>query len=154
MAVRIDVEAFRESIPPAVAEAAERLRDDDGLGELELVGGGIQALARTPAGVYWPWVGIVDGALTGSCTCPDGGEDMCAHAAAVVFAAVAEAVPFSSAATPPDGGDRDTYLEAIRRLTPDQLTNLVATNALRDDVFAAQLLGAAGMLDPADLPAG
>jgi uncharacterized Zn finger protein len=154
VAVRIDVEAFRESLPPAVAKAAEQLRQHDGLGDLEPVGGGVHAPVRTPATGYRPWVGIVDGNLTGRCTCPDTGDDLCAHAAAVVLAAVAEGIPFSPTATPPDtepdGADRAAYVEAVRRLTPDQLTDLIAANAMRDDRFAAQLLSAAGMRDPAD----
>lgn len=38
----------------------------------------------------------------------------------------------------------------MRRLSPRQLTNLVAEHALRDRLFAAQLLAEAGLLDPAD----
>jgi hypothetical protein len=144
VAVRIDVEAFRESIPADVAQAAERLRDDDRIGELEPIGGGVHASVHAPGGILRPWVGIVDGALTGRCTCPDTGEDLCAHAAAVMLAAVAEGIHLSAAATPPE---RTVYAEAVRRIAPAQLADLVVEYAIRDDVFATDLLAEAGMLD-------
>ncbi|MDQ7909737.1 SWIM zinc finger family protein [Phytohabitans sp. ZYX-F-186] len=154
MAVRIDVEAFRESIPPGVEKAADRLREDDGIAELEPAGGGAQARVEASDGVFRPWVGIVDGALTGRCTCPgtDEDEDLCAHTAALVLAAVAGGINFSAAATPPDDEPIDTtrasYAEAARRLTHEQLADLVVAAALRDEPLGADLLSQAARLDP------
>jgi uncharacterized Zn finger protein len=151
VAVRIDVEAFRESIPAVVDEAAARLCDDGGLGELESVGGGVQAVVHDQGAVFQPWVGIVDRVFRGDCDCPHTGDDLCAHAAAVALTAFAEGVAFSGAATPPGGDPADPeqirYVLAVRRLAPRQLADLVVEHALRDRLFAARLLDEAGMLD-------
>ncbi|GAA4459984.1 hypothetical protein [Phytohabitans houttuyneae] len=151
MAVRIDIEAFRESIPPEVREAAERLREDDGIGEPEPAGGGVQALVQAPDGAFHAWVGIVDGAVIGRCACAAAGDELCAHAAALMLTAVTGGMPFSSSAEPPlqddlDGPDRAVYAEAVRRLAPEDLAELVVTYALDDDAFAARLLDEADML--------
>jgi hypothetical protein len=68
VAVRIDVEAFRSEIPAPVAEAAARLLSGDGVGELEPVGGGVQAMVRGGEAAVQPWVGIVDGIFIGTVT--------------------------------------------------------------------------------------
>ncbi|GAA4672261.1 hypothetical protein GCM10023263_03580 [Phytohabitans rumicis] len=105
-------------------------------------------------GVYQPWVGIVDRAFTGVCDCPHTGDDLCVHAVAVALTAFAEGVTFSGAAAPPGADPTDpeqaSYLQAVRRLAPRQLAALVVEHALRDRLFAAHLLGEAGMLDTAD----
>jgi len=150
VAVRIDVEAFRDSIPVAVDEAAVRLQDDGGVGELEPVGGGVQAVVRDEGGAYQPWVGIVDRAFTGVCDCPHAGDDLCAHAVAVALTAFEQDLAFSGAATPPgaapDDPEQASYLRAVGRLAPRQLAELVVEQALRDQLFATRLLGEAGML--------
>jgi Uncharacterized conserved protein len=154
MAVHIDVEAFRDAIPAPVAEAAARLRSGDGVGELEPVGGGVQAVVRDGTANFQPWVGIVDGVFTGDCDCAAAEDDLCAHAVAVALTAFDADVTFSGAATPPgaasDDPERTEYLRAVRRLAPRQLANLVVEQALQDRLFATLLLGEAGMLDATD----
>lgn len=146
MAVRIDGEAFRESVPADVAGEADRLTTE--VGELESLGGGVQAEV---AGVQ-AWVGIVDGAVTGVCDCASD-QQLCAHAVALALTAIDAGFPLLAAATPPgpDAADPEQgrYLEALRRLTPRKLAALVVEEAVRDRLFAARLLGEAGLLDPA-----
>lgn len=153
MAVRIDVEAFRDSIPPVVGEAAARLLTDGGVGELEPAGGGVQAVVRDRDATFQPWVGIVDGVFTGDCDCGIVGDDLCPHAVATALTAFDTKVAFSGAATPPGAApvepDHAHYLRAVQRLSPRQLADLVAGHALRDRLFATLLLAEAGMLDAA-----
>ena len=154
MAVRIDVQAFRDSIPAAVGEAAARLRGDGSVGELESAGGGAQALVRDRDNTFQPWVGIVERAFTGDCDCASAGDDLCAHAVAVALTAFDADVVFSAAGTPPGTDtaepDRAEFLRAVQRLAPRQLADLVVEHAVRDRLLATLLLGEAGMLDPAD----
>lgn len=152
MAVRIDVQAFRDSVPPAVGGAAARL--SGGVGELESVGGGVQAVVRDRDAAFQPWVGVVDGAFTGDCDCSPAGGDLCPHAVAVALTAFDAGATFAGAATPPGAGpfgpDRTEFERAVRRLAPRQLTDLVVEYAVSDRLFATRLLGVAGLLDPAD----
>lgn len=154
MAVRIDVEAFRDSIPTAVDENAARLLADGNVGELESAGGGVQALVRDHDATFQPWVGIVDGIFTGDCDCGISGDDLCAHAVATALTAFHAGATFSGAATPPGAApgapEHARYLQAVQRLSPRQLAELVAGHAARDRLFATLLLGEAGMLDAAD----
>lgn len=100
MAVIINVEAFRDALPPAVHEAAAGLRRSGGVGELELAGGGVQAVVHDGATAYQPWVGVVGRVLSAECGCASD-EDWCGHAVAVALAAVEQEVRWSGAATPP-----------------------------------------------------
>ncbi|WP_319463884.1 hypothetical protein [Micromonospora sp. RTP1Z1] len=154
MAVRFDIDAFRESIPTAVAEAAARLLSDGSVGEIEPAGGGVQAVVRGHDGVFQPWIGIVDGLFTTDCDCGTVGDDFCAHAVATALTAFHAGSAFSGAATPPGATPAEPehahYLEAVRRLSPRQLANLVVEHALGNRLFATQLLGEAGLLDPTD----
>jgi hypothetical protein len=154
VAVRIDVEAFHDAIPAPVAEAATRLLDGAGVGELELVGGGVQAVVRDGTATFQPWVGIVEGVFTGDCDCGTVADDLCAHAVAVALSAFDAGVAFSGAATPPgatpEEPERAEYLRAVRLLSPRQLADLVVARALTDRLFATLLLGKAGMLDATD----
>ncbi|WP_256091899.1 hypothetical protein [Micromonospora haikouensis] len=151
MAVRIDVEAFRDSIPTAVGETAARLLTDGGVGELESAGGGVQALVRDHDATFQPWVGIVDRIFTGDCDCGTTGDDLCAHAVATALTAFHAGATFSGAATPPGAApvtpEHARYLQAVQRLSPRQLTDLVAGHAIRDRLFATLLLSEAGMLN-------
>lgn len=154
MAVRIDVEAFRESVPGTVGTEAARLLSGDCVGELEPAGGGVQAVVRDRDAVFQPWVGIVDRIFTGDCDCGMVDGEFCAHAVATALAAFDAGVAFSGAATPPGavpvGSDHARYLAAVRRLSPRQLANLVVGHAVRDRLLATRLLAEAGMLSAAD----
>ncbi|WP_051798835.1 hypothetical protein [Catenuloplanes japonicus] len=151
MAVRIDGEAFRESVPADVAAEADRLAGE--VGELESLGGGVQAEV---AGVR-AWVGIVGGAITGVCDCAAEGP-WCAHAVALALTAIEARFPLLASAVPPGPDPADPeqarFLQALRRLTPRQLSTLVVEEALRDRLFAVRLLGEAGLLDAAAAASG
>lgn len=148
VAVRIDVSAFRESLPAGVVAAAERLRREGGVGALEAVGGGARAVVRDGDAAVLPWVGVVERAFASECDC---GGDLCAHAVAVALSAFDEEVRFSGAGVP--HGDEPGYRRAVRRLAPGELADLVVEHAARDRHFAALLLGRAGLLDPEGEPA-
>ncbi|WP_232290097.1 hypothetical protein [Micromonospora sp. ATCC 39149] len=154
MAVRIDVEAFGESIPTEVGEEAARLLSAGSVGDLESVGGGVQAVVHDREAALQPWIGIVDGIFIGDCECGTANGDLCAHAVATALTAFDAGIAFSGAATPPGAvevePDHARYLEAAQRLAPRQLTNLVAGYAERDRLFATLLLAEAGMLHAAD----
>ncbi|WP_249412319.1 hypothetical protein [Micromonospora endophytica] len=134
-----------------MGEAAARLLTDDNVGELEPAGGGVQAVVRDHDATFQPWVGIVDGAFTGDCDCGIPDDDLCAHAVATALTAFHARIAFSGAATPPGAAplepDDAHYRQAVQRLSPRQLADLVAEHAVRDRLFATLLLGAAGMLD-------
>ncbi|WP_240742149.1 hypothetical protein [Micromonospora zingiberis] len=136
-----------------MGEAAARLLADGSVGELEPAGGGVQAVVRDRDATFQPWVGIVDGIFTGDCDCGIVGDNLCAHAVATALTAFHAGTTFSGAATPPGATpvepDHAHYLEAVQRLSPRQLADLVAAHALRDRLFATLLLGEAGMLDAA-----
>lgn len=156
VAVRIDVSAFRSSISALVVVAAERLLRDDGVADLEAVGGGARAVVCDGGIRFQPWVGVVDQALIGDCDCEagSGADDFCAHAVAVALSAFEAGVRFSAAGTPHGAGpvepERADFLRAVQSLGPRQLTDLVVEQAVRDRLFATLLLGKAGMLAPVD----
>ncbi|WP_349876253.1 hypothetical protein ABIH81_19100 [Micromonospora sp. HUAS YX12] len=54
MAVRIDIDASRESVPSSVDESAARLLSNGSVGELEPAGGGVQAVVHSHDGVFQP----------------------------------------------------------------------------------------------------
>ncbi|MFI7081945.1 hypothetical protein ACIBO1_32135 [Micromonospora sp. NPDC049903] len=134
-------------------EDVARLLADGNVGELESAGGGVQALVRDHDATFQPWVGIVDGIFTGDCDCGISGDDLCAHAVATALTAFHAGATFSGAATPPGAAPgapkHARYLQAVQRLSPRQLAELVAGHAARDRLFATLLLGEAGMLDTA-----
>jgi hypothetical protein len=153
VAVRIDTQAFRDSIAPTMWEAASRLRESGGVDELEKVGGGVQAVVRDGSSVVQPWVGIVDGGFASECECPSR-DDLCVHAVAVVLMAFDREVRWSGAAIPPSAGEvsdeQARYARAADRLSRRQLAVLVVEQAGRDRRFAAMLLREGGLLDVAD----
>ena len=152
VAVRIDVSAFRSSISAQVVGAAERLLRDDGVGDVEAVGGGARAVVRDGGIRFQPWVGVVDQSLIGDCDCEFGSveDDFCAHAVAVALSAFEAGVRFSAAGRPHGAGpvepERADFLRAVQSLGPRQLIDLVVEQAVRDRLFATLLLGKAGML--------
>jgi hypothetical protein len=157
VAVRIDVSAFRDSVPAEVATTADRLLRDGAVSDLEAVGGGARAVVRDGGIRFQPWVGVVDRALTGECDCPNGpgdDDDLCAHAVAVALASFDAEVKFSAEGRPHGTGpvepERADFIDAVGRLGPRQLTELVVEQAMRDRLFATRLLGRAGMLAPGD----
>jgi uncharacterized Zn finger protein len=156
VAVRIDVSAFRDSVSTEVQAAADRLLLDGGVSDLEAWGGGARAVVRDGGIRFQPWVGVVDRALSGDCDCADrpDGDDLCAHAVAVVLAALHSEVRFAAQGRPHGAGpvepERADFVKAVRTLGPRQLTDLVVEQAVRDRLFATRLLGRAGMLVPED----
>ena len=155
MAALIDVQAFRSSIPAAVAAVAERLLRDDVVGDLESVGGGARAVVSDGGIRFQPWVGVIDRTFTGDCDCgTQPADEFCPHAVAVALTAFDAGVRFSAAGHAHGAGpvepERADYLRAVQRLSPRQLTDLLVEQAVRDRLFATVLLGKAGMLDPAD----
>ncbi len=156
MAVSIDISAFRSSISPEIAIAADQLLADDAVGAVEAVGGGARAVVFAEGTSFQPWVGVIDRAFTGDCDCLDerGDDDFCVHAVAVAFAAFADGVKFSAAGRPngvdPTEPGRDEFVEAVQGLGTRQLTDLVVEQALRDRLFATVLLAKAGLLPAVD----
>lgn len=155
MAVNIDTQAFRDSLPTGVYEAASRLRSSGNVDDLERTGGGVQAVVRDGDCVHQPWVGVVERAFIGECDCTSPRhDDLCVHAVAVALAAFECDIRWAAAATPPGAvavaPEHDLYLSAMRRLAPRQLTALVVEQAAQDRLFAATLLRKAGMLDEPD----
>jgi uncharacterized Zn finger protein len=156
VAARIDVPAFRESLPAEVVAAADRLLSDGLVGDLQAVGGGARAVVTAGGVRFRPWVGVVDREFAGDCDCADWSpeDDFCAHAVAVALAAFEDGVTFAAQGRPheagPAGPEHADFEEAVRRLGPRQLTDLVVEQAARDRLFATLLLGRAGMLAPVD----
>jgi hypothetical protein len=155
VAISIDTNAFRNSLPPAVLQAASRLRLSGRVGDLERVGGGIQAVVRDESSVYQPWAGVVDRTFVSECECADAdGEELCPHAVAVVLTGLDQSVAWSGTATPPSTADitpaHQRFSDAVGRLAPRQLADLIISHAARDRLFATGLLRAAGMLDTSD----
>lgn len=156
MAARIDVSAFRESLPVEVVAAADRLLGDGLVGDLEAVGGGARAVVTADEIRFQPWVGVIDRVFAGDCDCADwsADDDFCAHAVAVALAAFEAGVKFAAQGRPHGAGPAEPehadFEEAVRRLGPRQLTDLVVEQAIRDRLFATLLLGRAGLLAPVD----
>src|SRR5262249_28348403 len=158
MAVRVNIQAFRDSIAPTTCEAASLLLLSGSVDDLEQIGGGVQAVVRDGPTVVQPWVGIVHGAFTSECECSsddDSSDDeLCVHAVAVALTAFDRDVRWSGAATPPsraeDSVEHARYATAVGRLARRQLTALVVKQAAKDRLFANTLLREAGMLHAAD----
>jgi hypothetical protein len=153
VAVRIDTQAFRDSIGPTLCAAAFRLAESGGVGELEQVGGGVQTVVRDGSNVVQPWIGIIDGGFVAECECASH-DHLCVHAVAVALTAFDTEVRWSGAAIPPSAAEvsdeQARYAKAVERLSRRQLVALVVEQAGRDRLFAATLLREAGLLDVAD----
>ncbi|QSB16153.1 hypothetical protein JQS43_07580 [Natronosporangium hydrolyticum] len=154
MAVVIDGQAFGDSLPVEVRQAADALQRAGAVGEVESVNGGAQAAVREERGAFLPWVGVVDQELTRECDCPAPPGDWCGHAAAVALVAIESEIRWSGDASPPStievSDEYAHYLAAVARVPPRQLAELVAAQAVAGRQFAVDLLAAAGMLGAPD----
>jgi hypothetical protein len=150
VALRIDIDAFRSSLPSAVLSAASRLLQSGAVSEIEPAGGGFQAVVRDDKRAYLAWIGVADRDFIGECDCDAG--DLCAHAVAVALTGFEQGVTWSGLATPPSAvavtPEQARLAEAVARLAPRQVSDLIIAHAARDRLFAATLLRAAGLLEP------
>lgn len=155
MAVQIDLDAVRDAVQPPVLRTAEKWLADGSVGIISGEGGGACAVVDSTL----VWVGIVDRAFVAECDCagtvPSGtdvadGDELCAHAVALVLAATAGGFAWSSSAVPPSQAAVDP---AVRRLTAiaatlpaRRLAALVGEYAASDRKLEARLLAHAGRL--------
>jgi hypothetical protein len=153
VAVRLDAETLLGLVEQDLRSAGEEYLAQGQISHLEAEDGGASATVTDPAGESMDvWVGVVNGALTGECDCPDREpEALCGHAVAVALAALGQGIAWSSIASPPaavvDQEER-RFAEVARELTQEKLIGLVSQQAAADRYFAAQLLAAAGRLAP------
>jgi len=149
VALRIDVDAFRSSLPSVVLQVAIRLLHSGAVSAIEPAGGGFQALVRDDKRAYMPWIGVADRDFIGECDCD--ASDLCAHAVAVALTGFEQGVAWSGIATPPSAvavsAEQARLAEAVARLAPRQVADLIVAHAVRDRLFAAAVLRAAGMLE-------
>lgn len=156
MALRIDTDAFRDSVPPEVLLTASRLRRSGAVSAIESSNGGFQAVVREGNKAYLPWVGVVGHGFIGECDC-EAVYDLCAHAVAVALTGFEQGVTWSGTATPPSAAtasaEHARLAEAVARLAPRQVADLIVGHAARDRLFAATLLRMAGLLESSGEPA-
>ncbi|MFG1846025.1 SWIM zinc finger family protein [Micromonospora carbonacea] len=152
MAVSIDIEALRDAAGPVACAAADTLRAAGQPAEFAPAGGGASGVIREAGQPpYEVWVGVTADGFTAECDCPDGAR-LCAHAVALTLVALADDLPWSSAATPPSVLSIDTRVaelaEVARGIPARRLTMLVAEWAATDRVLESALLARAGRLAP------
>jgi hypothetical protein len=151
VALRIDTDAFRASLPSEVLRAASELRRSGAVSAIELADGGIQAVVREGDDTYLPWVGVAGHDFTGECDC-EAGDGLCAHAVALALTGFEQGVVWSGIATPPSAAvvsaEHARFAQAVARLAPRQVADLIVTHAAQDRLFAATLLRMAGLLEP------
>lgn len=157
MALTIDTDAFRASLPSEVLRGASDLRRSGAVSAIESVDGGIQAVVRDGDSAYLPWVGVVGRGFTCECDCEAGDDLFCTHAVALALTGFEQGVVWSGTATPPSAAvvsvEHARFADAVARLAPRQVVDLIVTHAARDRLFAATLLRMAGLADPAGKPA-
>lgn len=149
----MNADVVRQAVEPTVYEAAEELLSLGRLGEVTALNGGargtIDVAGGPPLGV---WVGVVSGTLTAECDCGSAEDDPCAHAVAVILAAIRDGLDWASSATPPSGGfatrSASELTELAAGLPPARLAALVGGYAATDERLATRLLTAAGRLRP------
>ncbi|WP_326556422.1 hypothetical protein [Micromonospora sp. NBC_01796] len=154
MVVRIDVDAVRGAVDPAVYREAEELLADGRLGRTVEVGGGlIGAVHGEGTTAYEVWVGVVGGAFTGECECAASEADpdeLCVHAVTLTLAALRDGFHWSSAATAPSTVEVDPEVrrlaEVAATLPIRRLAMLVAEHAVTDRRLETRLLTYAGQL--------
>lgn len=152
MAIRIDSTALRAEAGPAACEAADLLLSD---GQPEVIieaGGGASAVFREAGQPpYETWTGLTADGFTVECDCPTG-ADWCAHAVALVEAALEDGFAWSSVATPPSAADHEPRLAQLMAVAASlparRLALLIAEHAAADRVLETKLLAYAGKLGP------
>lgn len=153
MAVRLDLDQLLASVGPELAQWGQECLAQGRIRDLQAEDGGAAAvLDDAEFGVLRAWVGVVNGALTGECDCPDTGPDgLCGHAIGVAVAALRQGVTFVaiSSRTGADDPGEQRFAEIAAELAPSALIGLVARQAVADQYFAAELLASAGRLAPA-----
>ncbi|MEV4756421.1 hypothetical protein AB0J86_15080 [Micromonospora sp. NPDC049559] len=155
MAVRLDTDAVRNAVEPALYRDAELLRDSGRLGGLAVVGGGAACTVHGESGPHHEvWVGVVGGGFTAECDCGAVTEpaELCVHAVAVTLRALAEEFAWSPDAVPPSAAMVDPEVrrlaEVAASLPPRRLVALVAEHAATDRRLETRLLTYAGRLGP------
>jgi uncharacterized Zn finger protein len=156
MVVRIDMDAVRGAVEPAVYREAEELLAAGRLGRIVEVGGGaVGAVHGDDGPPYEVWVGVVGGAFTGECECagPDTEPDeLCVHAVALTLAALRDGFPWASRATPPSAAQIDPEIrrlaEVAATLPVRRLAMLIAEHAVTDRRLETRLLTYAGQVGP------
>lgn len=151
MAIRIDITAVRAEAGPAASEAADILLDAGQPDMLLEVDGGVSAVFRAAGQPpYETWAGLTPDGFTVECDCASGAE-WCAHAVALVDAALEDGFGWSASATPPSAADHEPkvaqLVEIAASLPARRLALLVAEHAAADRVLETKLLAYAGKLD-------
>ena len=148
---------MRDAVAATTFEEAEKLVASGRLSEIVAVGGGAAASIDNGAGSRDEvWVGVVAKAFTAECDCcPDGDQDeLCAHAVAVIVAALQDDFLWSSAATPPSQETVDPKVQRLAdiaaTLSVRRLSTMVAEHAVTDRRLETRLLAYAGKLGPLD----
>jgi hypothetical protein len=152
VAVRIDIDAVREAVAPAVYREAEELLAAGRLGEIIAVGGGAVCAVRRETGPsYEVWVGVVAGEFTAECDCAEP-DELCGHGVALTLAALRDGFPWSAAATPPSALVVDPKVrrlaEVAATLPVRRLAMLIAEHAVTDRRLETRLLTYAGQIGP------
>ena len=141
--MRLDDNAVRAAVDPALYQAAEELLSSDRLGEIVEVGGGVASTVDSGADRHHQvWAGVVLGEFTGVCDCPQATaepDELCVHAVAITLGARDAGSAWSSAATPPSRlGPADAAELATLRHTFDRLlADAVAGRWGPSDIAAA-----------------
>lgn len=153
--VRIDVEAVRSAVDPAVLQTADELLNAGRVGGITAVGGGAICLVKSGDGRpgHEVWVGVTAAGFTGECDCGGCGTDeLCVHAVAVTLAALRQGFAWSANATPPAESEVDPRVRQLAAiaatLPPRRLAMLVAEHAMVDPRLETRLMMYADGLGP------
>jgi uncharacterized Zn finger protein len=158
MAVRLDLDLLLASVGPELAEWGQDCLARGVIGDLDAEDGGATAeVDDAECGSLRVWVGVVNGALTGECGCPDADPDgLCGHTVGVALAALRQGFTFVSISARTGDADAESqrFAELAAQLTPSALIGLVARQAVADQHFAAELLATASNPVGTGTPAG
>lgn len=152
MAIRIDITALRSEAGSAACAAADILLNAGQPEMIVAVGGGASAVFRETGQLpYEAWAGLTADGFTAECDCPSG-EEWCAHAVALVGAALEDGFGWSSTATPPSATDHEPKVAQLVKVAASlparKLALLLAEHAAVDRVLETRLLAYAGILGP------